>query len=226
MSREGSEGLSDRENPTIPHGGENRPHSDREESDAQHRGFPIPDRSLLEGVRRRDPDALGSFFEFYFDRIYAIAYRMLGDRVAAQDVTQDVFCKVHGAAGRLDASRDPGPWLTTITMNLCRSIWRSSAYRMARQATPIGPDEKAGYEIASSEPDPATQHLDRERDRIVQDAVLQLDETARAVVVLHDYQGLDHREIASILGLSHDAARKRHSRALQELGRLLEGRLR
>jgi len=43
--------------------------------------------------------------------------------------------------------------------------------------------------------------------------------------VLHDYQGLDHREVAEVLHIAHDAARKRYSRALAALGKRLRGRL-
>ena len=47
----------------------------------------------------------------------------------------------------------------------------------------------------------------------------------RASIVLHDYQGLDHREVAEVLHIAHDAARKRYSRALAALELRLRGRL-
>ena len=64
-----------------------------------------PSREELEGVRRREPEALGRFFDRYFDRIHGLAYRLLGDRPAAEDVAQEVFLKVHRACDRLDPER-------------------------------------------------------------------------------------------------------------------------
>ncbi len=54
-------------------------------------------------------------------------------------------------------------------------------------------------------------------------ALAELPEPLRTPVVLHDYQGLSHQEIAEVLGIEHAAARKRYSRALTALGERLKG---
>ena len=64
-----------------------------------------------------------------------------------------------------------------------------------------------------------------ERERIVQEALLELPDAAREVIVLHDYEGIAHDRIAEMLGASHAAIRKRYSRALKALGEILQGRL-
>src|SRR5688572_19318137 len=86
----------------------------------------------LDGVRRRDPDALAALFDRYFDRLYAVVYRMLGNRAETEDAIQEVFLKVHRGAPSLDATRDPGPWLITIAANVSRDRWRSGASRLDR----------------------------------------------------------------------------------------------
>src|SRR5439155_594675 len=93
-----------------------------------------PDRAELERVRARDPEALESFFERYFDRVYGLVFRLLGDRTLAEDMTQEVFLKVHRAAHQLDPGRDPAPWIMTIAHNACRDLWRSNAWKLARRA--------------------------------------------------------------------------------------------
>jgi RNA polymerase sigma-70 factor (ECF subfamily) len=55
----------------------------------------------------------------------------------------------------------------------------------------------------------------------VQKAIDRLPEQQREVVMLHDYQGLTHDQIAQIIGASHAAVRKRYSRALSALGETL-----
>jgi RNA polymerase sigma-70 factor (ECF subfamily) len=183
-----------------------------------------PDTAWLERVRTRDPEALGTFYDRYLDLVFGLAWRLLGDRTRAEDVASEVFLKVHRAADRLDPSRDPAPWLTTITTNVCRDLWRSGAYRMSKRAADID-DPVAAASLSSGRNDPEADALSSERERLVQAALLALPEPLRTVIVLHDYQGLDHREVADILHIAHDAARKRYSRALAALAQQLRGRV-
>jgi RNA polymerase sigma factor (sigma-70 family) len=180
---------------------------------------------VLVGVRQRDPQALGAFFEHYFGAVYGLAYRFLGHAQQAEDATSEVFLKIHGAAGRLDPDRDPGPWVLTITLNTCRSIWRSGSHRMARHAVRVNGSTDFRAELTDPAPDPAEEREIGERERLVQEALARLPEPLREVVLLRDYQGLSHKETSEVLKLSHDAVRKRYSRALEELAGLLQGRL-
>jgi len=179
-------------------------------------------RDLLERARARDPEALAAFFERYFDRVYGLVYRLLGERAAAEDMTQEVFLKVHRAIDRLDPDRDPGPWLTTIATNACRDLWRSGAYRIGRRSGSIEGDPIVAERLSRGTNDPERDLLAREREELVRNAVLRLPEPLREAVVLYDYQGLSHQEIAEIMGLNHAAARKRYSRALTALAKLLK----
>lgn len=179
----------------------------------------------LEGVRRRDPKALAALFERHFDRVYGLVYRLLGDRSLAEDMTQEVFLKVHRAAHQLDPGRDPGPWLMTIAHNACRDLWRSNAWKLRRRATSLDADPPPGPALTSGVNEPERDLLAAERERLVQEALMKLPEPLRVAIVMHDYQGLGHDEIAAVIGVNHAAVRKRYSRALAALGRLLEGKL-
>jgi len=181
-------------------------------------------RDDLERVRARDPEALSAFFERYFDRIFGLVYRLVGDRTVAEDVTQDVFFKVHKAAHHLDPSRDPGPWLTAIAYNTCRDMWRSGAYRMGRRSGSIEADPTVSLKLTSGESPEAGMVAD-ERRKMVMEAIEQLPEPLRVAVVLHEYQGMSHQEIAAMIGVSHAASRKRYSRALAKMGEFLRERL-
>ena len=175
-------------------------------------------------MRARDPEALGAFFERYFDRVYGLVFHLLGERAAAEDVTQEVFLKVHRAAAQLDPTRDPAPWLSTIAYNSCRDLWRSGAYRMARRSASVEQDAAVAMRLAHGD-DPERALLGAERERLVRDAIADLPEPLRAVVLLYDYQGLNHQEIARVLNVNHAAARKRYSRALAALGKRLKEKL-
>jgi RNA polymerase sigma factor (sigma-70 family) len=181
---------------------------------------PLPREELVR-VQRRDPEALGKFFDHYFPFVYGLVARLLGERAAAEDATQDVLLKVHRAIDRIDVDRDPGPWLTTIAYNVCRDRWRSSADRMDRRSASIDDQPEIAHQLRSGGPDPEQIALTGERERLVQEALSRLPEAAREVIVLHDYQGLPHDEVAELLGVSHAAIRKRYSRALQSLAEIL-----
>ncbi|HEY3216926.1 MAG TPA: RNA polymerase sigma factor [Candidatus Eisenbacteria bacterium] len=182
-------------------------------------------RADREAVRKRDPEALGALFECYFDRVYALIFRLLGERTLAEDVTQEVFLKVYRAAHRMDPERDPGPWLMAIAHNACRDVWRSNAHRVRRRAVSIDEHPHLGGGLSAGTNDPERDALAGERERLIQEAILRLPEPLRVAIVLHDYQGLGHEEIAAITGVRHAAARKRYSRALAALALLL-GKLR
>jgi len=177
--------------------------------------------AVLEKVRQRDPQALAALFDHHFSRIYNLAHRLLGERTAAEDVTQEVFLRVHRAAHQLDTQRDPGPWLMTITANLCREQWRSREGRQAKQTASLDAKPEMAAAVPNGGAGPDSKVLDADRDRFLGKAIDKLPEAMRLVVVLHDLQGMTHEEISEIVGDEAAAVRKRYSRALQKLRELL-----
>jgi len=184
-----------------------------------------PPREVLERLREREPEALALFFDLYFDRIYGLAYRMLGDHPSAEDVAQEIFLKVHRGVGGLDPSRDPGPWLTAITCNACREFWRGRHQKAASRSVPLEKISERQALAPSTADTPEQELVGKERSEAVQAAIGRLPETLREVVILHDYRGLGHKEIAEIVDATYAAVRKRYSRALAELAKELKGRL-
>jgi RNA polymerase sigma-70 factor (ECF subfamily) len=174
-------------------------------------------REAREALCRRDRDAMAELFDRYFGEIYSLVFRILGDKTGAEDVTQEVFLKVHRSVETYDPSRDPGPWLMTIASNLCRDYWRSRGHRMSKQTEPLGPGEPLEESLSSDQPPPNGELIEREREKTIMDALQTLPEEQRTIVLLHDYQGLKHEEIAEIVGASVVAVRKRYSRALGKL---------
>jgi RNA polymerase sigma-70 factor (ECF subfamily) len=170
------------------------------------------DRDLLEGVRRRDADALGRFFDAAFPYVYNLAYRLVGNREAAEDIAQEVFLKVHRAADRIDPARNARPWVTTITYNAVRDAARRTSARPEDATDPATIGERAR---AQGTPDDELRR--KQSGELVERALLALDETQRTIVLLFDFCGVSHAEIAEIVGASHDAVRKRYSRALKQM---------
>jgi RNA polymerase sigma-70 factor (ECF subfamily) len=181
--------------------------------------LPLMPESSREGIRSRDPEALSELFDCYFGLIYNLAYRLLGEKMAAEDAVQEVFLRAYRSAHQYDPKRDLGPWLTAIAYNVCRDCWRSSEYRMMRGSQSLDAMDGPGEHLLVTDRCPEKEMLDTERDRLLMDGLMKLPEEQRAVVILHDFHGLTHEEIAGILGAAPAAVRKRYSRAL---GRLLK----
>lgn len=176
----------------------------------------------IERVRAREPEALGEFFDRYVDLVHGVARRLTGDRERAEDLVQEVFTKVLRAAPTLDPARDPAPWLVGVTTNAFRDRWRSTAGRIERHGASLDDDSALRERLASPEAGPVDAFVAGERARRVQEAIAALPEGLRTLIQLHDYAGWGHDRIATALGITHDAARKRYSRALAVLRGELE----
>jgi RNA polymerase sigma-70 factor (ECF subfamily) len=75
--------------------------------------------------------------------------------------------------------------------------------------------------LATDVADPEEDVLAAERARLVREAVVELKDDYREVVILRDYDGRSYEEIAALAGVNETAVRKRYSRALADLGRIL-----
>ena len=182
--------------------------------------WPVFGSEQLKQVQAGDEQALGSFFDHYFDRIFAVVQRFVGHHETAEDITQNIFFKVRRHIGRLDIERDPAPWLYTVAVNACRDYQRSTWWRLWRHSVRID-SAPGGPELISRQDDPEQALAVTRNEHRVQSAVQQLPGDLRVSVILHDFEGLPHEQIAQIVGISHAAARKRHSRALRSLATLL-----
>ena len=177
----------------------------------------------LEELRRAkagDADALGRFFDHHFDRIFSVVQRFVGNREVAEDITQDIFFKVRRHIARLDLERDPAPWLYTVAVNACRDHQRSSWWRAWRRSVPLDSSSEL-HESVGEAGDPERVFAAARAEHRVQAAIQKLPADLRMSLILHDFEGLPHDRIAQVMGISHAAARKRYSRALNALAVLL-----
>ena len=177
---------------------------------------------LVAKLRRRDPEALETFFDQQFPRVYSLVARLLRDRTEAEDITQETMLRVHRSLETLDPQRDPVPWVTAITYNVCRDYWRSRAYKKSRRTESLSADPDWAYQMADPAGGPEEEQEVVRNEAAVQNALARLAHDARALILMRDYQGMSHEQISRVLAIKVDAVRKRYSRALRDLGRLLE----
>ncbi len=158
----------------------------------------LSDTELVALARSGDHDAFGELVRRYQRPAYSVALSVAGNHQDAEDAAQEAFLT---ALQRLDDCRNParfGAWFLSIVRNRARNLVRRESLR---SGDPI-PDT-----AHSKEPSPAkAAQLAALRSRL--EAALQtLPEVQREIVLLHDWEGWKHDEIAERLGIPSGTVR-------------------
>ncbi|GAB2921572.1 RNA polymerase sigma factor [Paraburkholderia jirisanensis] len=173
-----------------------------------------PDADLIAQVGQRDPAAVRTLVARKLPRLLALAVRMLGDRMEAEDVAQEAFLRIwqHAPRWREGEARFD-TWLHRVALNLCYD-------RLRKQ-----PDEPADELPDSADPAPLPDVRLEARSRAarVQAALAALPVRQREALVLNYYQELSNVEAASLMGITVDALESLLARARRNLRAQLAG---
>ncbi|MHB1132705.1 MAG: sigma-70 family RNA polymerase sigma factor [Chloroflexota bacterium] len=156
-----------------------------------------PDSLLLEGLAKGDEAAFEALFLRYYSRVFAVAFRFLGDRDEADDVAQEVFLKLHGQRFG-PGEQQLGGWLYRVATNLCLNRTRGTGRRERHEASAAGEASLTGQGGA---PDPAAMALRGEERALVRRALAALPAPARAILLLRQ-TGLSYAEIGEAVGVA------------------------
>jgi RNA polymerase sigma-70 factor (ECF subfamily) len=171
------------------------------------------DRSLLQMVRRGEPEGATELFRRYSGPILRYADRLLGSRAEAEDVTQEVFLKVIVRVEQYDGRAPVASWLFAIAANACRDRLRRSS---RRASVPL----ESVAEPAAPGPPPDRGLVESERRRLVRRALAALSDEQREALVLARFHGMPYVEIARTLEISEGAVKTRIFRAMEKLREL------
>jgi RNA polymerase sigma-70 factor (ECF subfamily) len=174
------------------------------------------DAQLLRRLRAADPQAFEELVTTYQHRVFAVAARMLDNRAEAEEVAQEVFLRVHRAIGDFRGEAKLSTWLYAITSRLCLNRLATSERRLARE------DDELLDRLPGREVDAAADLERRQLRAALRQAIAQLPEDRRIVVVLRDLEGLSYEEISEALDLELNTVRSRLHRARLELKEKME----
>ena len=169
-------------------------------------------------------DAFSAAVACHQRRVFTFASYLLGSRVEAEDVTQEVLLRYWRHWAGVPESR-AGAWLLRVTRNACVDRVRAGRSRMRLVA--CGCDPGVMEAVACGEPGPEARVRGGElRDRLAS-ALTRLPEPQRSAVVLREVQGLSYQEIAEVLGKPlatiRAAIHRGRKRLREELGEDLDG---
>ena len=155
-----------------------------------------PDADLIFGLRAGDERALSSLMDRHMNAIHNLAFYMLGDQMAAEDITQSVFLKTwtHMPTWQTGQAKLL-TWMRRVATNACLDA--------LKKKKPIYTDDVPDV---NDEADTPFEALARAQQRqYVQAALGALPDNQRAAVTLSYYQGVSQKEGAAILEISEGA---------------------
>jgi RNA polymerase sigma-70 factor (ECF subfamily) len=161
-----------------------------------------------------DREAAGELILRHSDRILSVCWRMLGDRAAAEDVSQETFLRLWRFAPKWnpDGGARIDTWLYRVAMNGCLD-----RLRKRRRDAP----EDAAPEMADEGPSATQKLISDERRRSVEGALESLPERQRMAVILCHFQELSNPDAAAAMDVSVDALESLLSRGRRGLKALL-----
>ena len=154
------------------------------------------------------------------DAIYRYILRLVRNSATAEDLTQETLLRAHRKRASLDDPARLVPWLYRIATNISHDRFREASYRHRPESLDAEIDGTS-ENLATTTADPAPR-LDKVMDQkemgaCVQDYMAGLSDSYRAVILLHDAEGLTNSEIAQMLGVSLATVKIRLHRARARL---------
>jgi RNA polymerase sigma-70 factor (ECF subfamily) len=188
---------------------------DRLQTDAE-------EAALVRAVAGGDERAFASLYDKYSSILFGLLLRILHSRAEAEDVLQEVFLQVWQQAHSFDSARGRAfTWLVTLARSRAIDRLRAldsrerAARRSAVEAPPAAEKEEGADDAA----------LRSERADVVRDALAELPEEQRQVLLLAYLDGMSQSEIAAARGQPLGTVKTRTRAGLKRLSELLRGRL-
>lgn len=166
----------------------------------------MDEKELVCRAKIGDKEALNELVEIYYDDIYSFLYRRMGNKTAAEDVTQDTFIKFIKNLPYYKEKNKLKSFLFTIAINTSNDF-----FRRHKQDISLLSLDNVGEEITENET------LRKEEALIMRQALLSIPDVQRDVIILRFYHDLKIKEIASVQKVPIPTVKTRLRRALKAL---------
>lgn len=153
----------------------------------------------------------------YQDKVYALAYRYMGNEEDAYDMSQEAFIKAYRSLRSFKGNSSFGTWIYRVATNVCLDELRKRKRRIVPLPLdePLATQEGDGVDKEIADPSPTMDILyeQKEFSQYIQNLLDQLKPDHKTVIVLRDLMDLSYEEIASVLDCSIGTVKSRLSRA-------------
>jgi RNA polymerase sigma-70 factor, ECF subfamily len=181
----------------------------------------LADEELMPWIAKKDPEAFEVFYDRHGGAGYSLAYRILGDRTAAEDCIQEAFISIWRSGARFDRTRGSvRSWTLSIVRNRAIDALRSKAGK----APKLTFDDDAILEARPADEHTEGEVLAAETADEVRGALSQLPAEQSKVIELAYFGGFSQSEIAGMLNVPLGTVKGRMRLGLEKIrGELAEG---
>lgn len=172
--------------------------------------------ALVSAAQRGDRQALQQLLQTEQQRIYAFGLKMCRHPEDAKDILQETMLAIAQGIGGFRAEASLSTWMFQIARSFC--IKKRRLRKGAPKASETIDEAEA---LADSAPDPEQTTRSKELEAILNEALAQLPQASREVLVLRDVEGLTAPEVAAVLGVSVDAVKSKLHRARAHLHKVV-----
>lgn len=173
--------------------------------------------TLIARCRRGEAGAFEEVYRAHAPRLFGLIVRMVGNQADAEDLLQEVFLAAHRKLDGFRGESALGTWLYRLATNHVLDHLRSRAARTGQVTDAFDDDPVLPDPGSRAIAERTVAQMDLER------AVAQLPEGCRAAFLLHDVEGLEHREVAEALGIAEGTSKSQVHKARLRLRALLGG---
>lgn len=187
----------------------------------------LSDEELMLACQSGNEAALEALYQRHYRPIFLYIARMIGSKEMAEDLTQETFIRIYVKKTSWKPQAKFTAWLYRIARNLCidekRRYWNRNVHAESSMSSG-GEDNDIPYldRIEDQNGDARTALETKMNEEVIKQAINELSEEQREVIVLNKYQGLSYGEIAEILGASAESIKQRAYRAHLKLRTILE----
>jgi RNA polymerase sigma-70 factor, ECF subfamily len=181
----------------------------------------LADEELMPLIGAKDPEAFEVFYDRHGGVAYSLAYRIVGEKAAAEDVTQEAFISVWRSGARFDRARGSvRSWMLSIVRNRAIDMLRSRAGK----APKLSFDDDAVLEQRPAEELTDEEAMQHETAQELRGAVGSLPGEQAKVIELAYFGGFSQSEIAAMLGVPLGTVKGRMRLGMEKIrGELAEG---
>lgn len=181
----------------------------------------ITDKELIARCRAGSKTAFRTLVERYYQPAYTMAYYYTHNRDTALDISQETFVRIYKHLRKLDPERPFKIWLYTIVKNLSLNYLNRHKNRRMLFSDYLAD----GKEVATGGGNPVKGMEQREKIQQVWQALHQLKDTDRDIILLKDFEDFSYQEISEILDIPVGTVMSRLYYARKKLGKLLEDKI-
>jgi RNA polymerase sigma-70 factor, ECF subfamily len=181
----------------------------------------LADEELMPLIGKKDPEAFEVFYDRHGGVAYSLAYRIVGDRAAAEDVTQEAFISIWRSGARFDPTRGSvRSWMLSVVRNRAIDALRSKAAK----APKLSLDDEAILDQRPAEQLTEEEAMRHETASEVRGAIGHLPGEQSKVIELAYFGGFSQSEIAAMLGVPLGTVKGRMRLGLEKIrAELAEG---